>query len=61
MQGYAPLIDRIELLAHTANRAHTVNRAFGSQLSPFDIARQFADEDIDLLILWMEHTPHAGS
>lgn len=54
-------MDRLRLLSNAAHRTRTVNRAFGSQLSPSEIESQFADEDIDLLILWMEQRPDASS
>lgn len=49
----APTIERIALLTHAASRARSVNEVFGSSMSPFEIARTFADEDIDILLAWL--------
>jgi len=44
-------MDRLDMLSSAARRAQIVNRAFGSSMSPMEIDRTFADEDIDLLAL----------
>lgn len=49
-------MDRLSLLTTIASRTATVNKAFGSSMSPFEIAVQFSVEDIDLIVAWMEHT-----
>jgi hypothetical protein len=43
------------LLAQAAKRTRTVNEAFGTHLSPQDIAANFADDDIAMLVAWMDH------
>jgi hypothetical protein len=39
----------------SAQRTRVINAAFGMALSPHEIVRAFADEDIDLIVAWMEH------
>lgn len=53
-------MERIELLATTARRTRAINSVLGTALSPEHIAAQFADEDIELLIAWMESPAYAG-
>lgn len=48
-------MDRLTLLTTAAERTRTLNEAFASSMSPFEVATQFAAEDIDLIIAWMEH------
>lgn len=48
-------MDRLALLTRAAHRTRTLNQAFGSQLSPFEVESQFADEDVDLIVLWSAH------
>jgi len=52
---YAPVMQRIALIAHAATRVAAVNRAFGTAMTPAQIAEAFADEDIDLLLAWSRH------
>jgi hypothetical protein len=53
---YAPTIDRLSLLTNAAHRTRLINELFGTHLTPAEVARDFADEDIDLLLAWKEHT-----
>jgi hypothetical protein len=45
-------MDRIELLSSAAHRTRRVNELFGTCLTPAEVARDYADEDIDLLLQW---------
>ena len=54
-QTLAPTIDRMSTIMRMAQRARIVNEALHTSMTPFEIDRDFADEDIDLLIAWMEH------
>lgn len=47
-----PQMDRLALLSTTANRTRVINEAFGTHLTPAEIARTYADEDIELLLIW---------
>jgi hypothetical protein len=38
-----------------ASRTRQVNEAMHTSMTPQQIAALFADEDIDLLIAWIEH------
>lgn len=49
-------MDRLRLLTSAAYRTRKVNEAFGTQLGPREIEQQLADEDVDLIVLWREHT-----
>jgi hypothetical protein len=51
----APLMERISRVTAMAERTRVLNRALGTSLSPDEIDRMFATEDIDLIIAWKEH------
>ena len=47
-------MDRIELLTRASYRTRRVNELFGTHMTPAEVARDYADEDIDLLLKWSE-------
>jgi len=47
-----PIIDRLSLLSHVANRTKALNEAFGTALTPEQIETMYADEDIELILEW---------
>lgn len=51
----APTIERLSMLTRAAHRTRALNEAMHTTMTPDDIARSFSDEDIDLLLAWMEH------
>jgi hypothetical protein len=38
-----------------ASRTRAINEALHTTMTPREIAASFADEDIDLLIAWIDH------
>jgi len=48
-------MSRLLLLTTAAYRTRVINEACGSSMSPHQVAAQFADEDADLIVAWMEH------
>jgi hypothetical protein len=47
-----PLMDRVLLLASAANRARRINELFGTHLTPAELDRMYASEDVDILLAW---------
>jgi hypothetical protein len=47
-----PLMDRVLLLASAANRARRLNELFGTHLTPAELDRMYASEDVDILLAW---------
>jgi hypothetical protein len=47
-----PLMDRVLLLASSANRARRINELFGTHLTPAEMDRMYASEDVDILLAW---------
>jgi hypothetical protein len=45
-------MDRVLLLASAANRARRINELFGTHLTPFELDRMYASEDVDILLAW---------
>jgi hypothetical protein len=54
-RSLAPTIDRLSSLTRMANRTRAVNEALHTNMTPHEIAARFADEDIDLLLAWIDH------
>jgi hypothetical protein len=50
-----PVLRQLDQLAVTAYRCRVVNRAFGTALGPDEIAGLLPEEDIDLLVVLVEH------
>lgn len=50
----APTMDRMRLLSGASHRTRRLNELFGTHLTPAEVARDYADEDIDLLLMWSE-------
>jgi hypothetical protein len=44
-----PLMDRVLLLASAANRARRINELFGTHITPAELDRMYASEDVDIL------------
>jgi hypothetical protein len=45
-------MDRVLLLASAANRARRINELFGTHLTPSELDRMYASEDVDILLAW---------
>lgn len=53
-------MERIGLLSQAAMRTKAVNNAFGTALTPDQVAAHYSDEDCDLLIAWWQHINKAS-
>jgi len=50
----APLMDRIDLVTRAASRTRAINQLLGTAMTIDQVAADFADDDLDLLLMWKD-------